>query len=457
MEYRTQKILLTGNIDDESHSYLLWCCEQSNNLYNSTLFKIRQAHFEQCAHQYFFDKYDQYRRSFKLTKVKANYAQLCKELKENPNYQALGGQQGQQTIKSVVEGIKAYNQLLSKWFKGEIENTPKIPKYRKSGGLYQVSFTYQTVRYEPLEGVCYLPIAKVNKHELETPIIAIASGSGLKGEQLAEVRIIPANGKLWAEYIYKVNQHRALNLDYSQALGIDSGINNWITAVSTKGRSFILCGKRLKFINQKYNQFIAKYKQGKSDFYWDEILDKVTHKWNCQRRDNINKAARFIINYCLINSIGNIVFGWNEGNKQEINVSKRNNQNIVQIPTARLKNRIKELAESVGIVFTETEEAYTSQSSFLDNDLVPRHGEKPSEYKFSGRRLTRGLYRTLLGKLINADCNGAANILRKVTTQLDINLAKVGGEVLTLPKRYDLSSLKKSYRKRGEAVIYPAS
>ncbi len=45
---------------------------------------------------------------------------------------------------------------------------------------------------------------------------------------------------------------------------------------------------------------------------------------------------------------------------------------------------------------------------------------------------------------------------RKVTTQLDINLAKVGGEVLTLPKRYDLSSLKKSYRKRGEAVIYPA-
>ncbi len=450
MEYRTQKILLTGRIDDESYSYLRWCCEQSNSLYNCTLFEVRQAHFEQCGHRYFFDKYDQYRASFKLSKVKVSYAQLCKQLKDNPHYQATGGQQGQQTIKSVVFAIKAYNKLLPMWFKGELKHKPNLPNYRTSNGLYQVCFTNQNLRYEAREGVCYLPIAKINKNELETPVIAIPSGYGFEAEQLAELRIIPSQGKLWAEYIYQVDEQKAHHLDYSQAISIDSGVNNWITAVSTLGRSFIVCGKRLKFINHKYNQFVAKYKQGKSDFYWDETLEQVTHKRNCQMRDAINKTARFLINHCLANGIGNIVFGWNSGNKQSVAMSKKNNQNFVQIPTARLKTRIQELAKSVGINFVETEEAYTSKSSFIDRDLLPRHGEKPSEYKFSGKRVKRGLYQASNRKLINADCNGAANILRKVITQLKVSLAKVSGAVLTLPKRYDLYDLSKSYRKWSE-------
>jgi len=60
-------------------------------------------------------------------------------------------------------------------------------------------------------------------------------------------------------------------------------------------------------------------------------------------RDAVNKAARFIVNYCLKHKVGNIVFGWGQGVKTESNLGKRNNQNFVQIPTARLKNRIKEL------------------------------------------------------------------------------------------------------------------
>ena len=449
MEYRTQKILLTGNVDDEVQAYLLWCCQQSNSLYNSTLFNIRQAHFDQCPKVFFFDQQDNYRSKFKLSKVRVSYAHLCKELKDNPHYQAIGGQQGQQTIKSVVEAIKAYNQLLPMWFKGELDFLPKLPNYRTSDGLYQVCFTNQNLRYEPNEGMCYLPLAKVNQPELVNPVIAIPSGYGLEPEQIAEVRIIPRNGQLWAEYVYKVAEMTAHNLDYSQALAIDSGLNNLMTVVTTLGKSFIICGRSLKFINQKYNQFVAKYKQGKSEFYWDEKLDEITHKRNCQIRDYLNKSARFIVNHCLVNGIGNIVFGWNEGNKQEINLGKKNNQNFVQIPLARLKNRLQELAESWGIVFTETEESYTSKSSFLDGDLLPKYGEKPEQYKFSGKRIKRGLYQTSSGYLINADCNGAANILRKVTTQLELSLAKVGGEVLTLPKRYELTSMTKSYREKA--------
>ncbi|WP_051017270.1 IS200/IS605 family accessory protein TnpB-related protein [Dactylococcopsis salina] len=261
----------------------------------------------------------------------------------------------------------------------------------------------------------------------------------------------------------------ATDLDYSQALGCDPGVNNLLTCVSTLGRSFIVDGHKIKGVNARYNKTVAKYKQGKSfdkfrqaqlplrntDFYWDEYLDELTHKRSCFMCDAVNKTARFIVNYCLNHRIGNIVFGWGQGVKTNCNLGSKNNQNFVQIPTARLKNRIKELAESVGINFTETEESYTSRSSFLDNDDLPVFGgEKPANWKASGKRVKRGLYQTRKGRLINADCNGAANILRKVSTQLGLTLAEVCRECLSVPKRYDVfSTLKKSYRKRFDCEI----
>jgi len=106
------------------------------------------------------------------------------------------------------------------------------------------------------------------------------------------------------------------------------------------------------------------------------------------------------------------VFGWNKGNKDSINIGTKNNQKFVQIPTAKLKDRIAQLCEQYGIRFEETEESYTSQGSFIDNDVLPTYGEKSQEWKASGKRVKRGLYRTANNWYINADCNGAANIIR---------------------------------------------
>jgi transposase len=149
-------------------------------------------------------------------------------------------------------------------------------------------------------------------------------------------------------------------------------------------------------------------------------------------------------------------------------MGKRNNQGFVQIPTGRLKERIQQLALEVNIQFVETEESYTSRSSFLDGDNIPVFGEKPEGWQPSGKRgerrkgdkknrLGRGTYRTANGTYINADLNGAANILAKVATQLGLSLAEVGRRALTLVKRYDVfKSLKKSYRKHCEACLQTA-
>lgn len=449
IEYRTQKILLTGKISDEVEAYLIWCCQQSNNLYNSGLYSVRQAHFEQCETRTFFDSNDQYRLAFKDRFVRSNYAHLCKDFKTNKHYIGLGGQQAQQCLKSIVEAIRGYNELLKLWWKGELDNRPSIPKYRKKRGLYQVVFPNQAVKYDRANQTCRLAISQENKPELINKEIVIPSGYGIDDSQIAEVRIVPSLGKLWAEYVYKVTPQKAVGLDYSQAIGIDPGVTNWLTAVSTKGKSFIVCGRKLKSINQYYNKTVANYKQGKSELYWDEYLAYITHKRNCQIKDAINKTARFIINYCLNHGMGNIVFGWGQGIKNKSNLGKINNQNFVQIPTSKLKNRIKELAESTGIIFTETEEAYSSKSDFLAGDEIFKFGEKPKEYKFSGKRINRGTYRSKFG-LVSSDANGAANILRKVAIQLNLSLVEVGKGSLALPKRYDLSCMSKSYRQRAE-------
>ena len=131
-----------------------------------------------------------------------------------------------------------------------------------------------------------------------------------------------------------------------------------------------------------------------------------------------------------------------KGTKTASRKDAKNNQEFVQIPTARLKARISGLCQQYGIEFVETEESYTSKSSYLDNDFLPIYGgEKPANWKPSGKRgakkkgiihnLGRGGYQTLDGIRVNSDCNGAANILKKVAIQLGISLVELGRAVLT--------------------------
>jgi putative transposase len=275
--------------------------------------------------------------------------------------------------------------------------------------------------------------------------------SNLEFKTIREVRILPRNRQFYAEFVYKNDSIECL-LDKSKVLGIDHGVNNWITCVSNAGTSFIIDGLHLKSINQWYNKSIAKIKENKPQGFWSNRLAAITEKRNRQMRDAVNKAARIVINHCIDNQIGFIVFGWNTGQKDNSNMGKKNNQKFVQIPTAKLKNRIAQLCEQYGVDFIETEESYTSKTSFLDNDVLPTFGEKPVGeaspkglgWKSSGNRVTRGQFKTSTGLKINADCNGAANIIRKVTAMFKFDLDGVGRGCLSQPKKVLLWTLRKS-------------
>ena len=96
-------------------------------------------------------------------------------------------------------------------------------------------------------------------------------------------------------------------------------------------------------------------------------------------------------------------------------MGKRNNQHFVNVPHARFIAMLTYKAELVGIWVIVTEESYTSKASFLDADRLPVYDAQCHEPPvFSGKRVKRGLYRAADERHINADVNGAYNIIRKV-------------------------------------------
>ena len=229
-------------------------------------------------------------------------------------------------------------------------------------------------------------------------------------------------------------------LDINQALSIDLGTaDNLAACVDTLGNSFLIDARDLKAKNQLWNKKVSTRKEGKPQGYWDNWLDCVTRKRNHQMRDGINKAAKLIINHCLKYGIGTLVMGWNEGFKVDANLGNLNNQKFVQMPLGKLKSRVKQLCDLHGIRFIETEEAYTSKASFLDGDSLPKYGEKPMGWKASGSRIKRGLYRTSDGFVVNADLNGAANILRKVSGRLGIMLNQLSRRYAAIVARIRLN------------------
>ena len=159
------------------------------------------------------------------------------------------------------------------------------------------------------------------------------------------------------------------------ALTIDPGINNWLSCVSNVGTSFLVDGRKVKSLNQWYNKRVSTFKEGKPQGYWDQQLAYITQKRNRQMRDALNKAARLVVNHCIEHQIGTFVFGWNQGQRQETRLGKTT-QSFVQIPTAKLKERVKQLCEYYNIKFVETEECYTSKASFLDHDFLPTGARK---------------------------------------------------------------------------------
>ena len=184
--------------------------------------------------------------------------------------------------------------------------------------------------------------------------------------------------------------------------------------------NFVIRGGVVKSINQRFNKrrakLIASLTRGydSSHSHKDShALDALSRKREDALRDIFYKCAWYLVRYAKVHKVEVIVIGYNPLQKQEIPIGKQNNQSFVSIPFQKLRETIRIIANREGIPVAMQDESYTSKASCLDQDPVPdyKKGEVPPE--FSGKRTRRGLYRSANGILINADVNGAANIIRK--------------------------------------------
>lgn len=265
---------------------------------------------------------------FKCNYITGKY-DLEKELKQNQNYKFLHSQAAQQTLRGVAESFKSFKELSKKYRSGELENCPRLPNYRKKGGLGMITYPKQALRLKGDQ--VKIPLGRKVKAAFGVEAFWLPFPTNLDFKKIREIRILPRNGCFYVEWVYKLEPQQ-IELDKDKVLGIDHGLDNWLTCISNRGTGFIIDGKHLKSVNQFYNQQIATIKENKPQGFWSKRLSRITEKRNRQMRDAVNKAARLVINHCLENGIGRLVFGWNKGQKDGINIGAKNNQKFVQIP-----------------------------------------------------------------------------------------------------------------------------
>lgn len=392
---------------------LKYLCHIAKNLKNQAIYNIRQYYFNK-------KKYLSYNENYKM-------------LKNSENYKKLNSNMAQQILKEVDGSFKSFFGLLKLAKNGQYDNKKiKLPKYFAKDGFTTLVIGFVRLKDDMLI-VPYSNSFKKTHQEVKVKLPSV-----LKDKKIKEIRIIPKQHSRYFEiqYIYKVEEiQRELNKE--NVLGIDLGIDNLCTCVTNAGASFIIDGRKLKSINQYYNKINAKLQSIKDKQKTSRTTlrqKRIVRKRNNRINDYLSKAARTIVNYCLNNDIGKLVLGYNEDFQRNSNIGSINNQNFVNIPYGKLRGKLIYLCKLYGIEFKLQEESYTSKASFFDEDEIPIYDkENQKEYIFSGKRIKRGLYQTSKGKLINADCNGALNILRK-SKVVDLSVLYNRGELNT-PKR----------------------
>ena len=405
-----------------------YCTEmsaKSKRLRNAALFRIRQwytAYGKDQVQRNQQDVIDEVLLTMKLSGrekpgivIPYGFLERLMRITKNPDYfNGLPSQAAQWVLKNAVNdffnwlaAMDAYDADPSK-FTGK----PKMPKYCKKD-LHTFTITNQECKIKSRnDGTQFLHFPKTT----ETIDVTVPENGILK-----EVKVIPWHGDflitVTLEYEKSVPERNAMFM-----AGIDLGVNNTAAIVINDGGKPVLYkGGALKAGNQFYNKNRAKYagilmkghKPGEVSLNTKKLAG-ISKNRSFFINDQLHKISSHIVNVCVKRNVGTIVIGKNTYWKTKSKMSKKSNQEFVQIPHSTLVWMIRYKAERKGITVIEQEESYTSKASFPDNDMIPIYDpENPEEHKFSGKRISRGLYRSKNGIVISADVNGGASILRK--------------------------------------------
>src|SRR5713101_7038508 len=367
---------------------------KSKNLYNATLYEIRQAFIHEGTY---------------LT-----YNEMDKRMQSHEAYQALPAKVSQQILMLLDKNWKSFKEAREAYEEDPYKFTgrPHLPKYKhKQEGRNILIYTVQAIS-RGKNGL--------KRGIIKPSMLPISVKTKQDPKHIDQVRIVPRNGYYVIEVVYTKEPVQA-NIDPSFCVGIDLGVTN-LAAIASNRKGFVphlVNGRPLKAWNQWYNKRMKELKKKLPKEDRERVtrqMERITNTRNRRIDHYLHTASKRIIDFLVENGIGTVIIGKNPLWKQETSMGKRNNQNFVSIPHARFIDMLTYKAALVGIQVEVREESYTSKASFLDLDPIPDY--KPNDeaaHIFSGKRIGRRnrLYRAKDGRKICADVNGSYNILRK--------------------------------------------
>lgn len=278
-----------------------------------------------------------------------------------------------------------------------------------------VHYTNRIVRVSLSGGKKYL------KFPDKGPVICI--GKDYCCASIVKVEVKPYNQgfKLLVTYD-AVNPEVSAPANPKRILGLDAGVTNFLAGVTNFDHApFLVDGRWIKAENQYFNKkrakLLSELAKGTDSVHSvknSKRLSALSRKRDQKFRVFFYKTAHWLSRVCVSMQIDVVVCTHNPGQKQGVNTGRINNQNFVQIPYATFFEILKRVAAEYGIPVILREESYTSKASLVDGDMIPTFGDEPGQpYQFSGKRIKRGAYQTKSGMIINADLNGAGNVIRK--------------------------------------------
>lgn len=393
------------NIQVSKNPQLIKWLKDSRAIYDKALFILRQAYFSTKDQ----DKIStpNYNQLYNLVKTEQVYkdsildapvkAQIIRQVSNNWS--------------SFIKATIAYNNNPDKFL-----GRPKMPGYLYKRSDYNIlTFDRNRIRKRTIDYKNHtLELPKLKGYKIHLP-------KQLDIDSIRQISVQIFYGKIKINITYQEEDKPVQDLNYNSAIGIDIGLNNLCAITSNdKPLSYVIKGGALKSLNQFYNKTLAEIKSNLEKFNKGQKTSKRISSLNLRRKnkidDYLHKASKKIIDICLENKIGKIVIGHNKGWKQEIDLGKKTNQNFVQIPFNRLISLIQYKGLEKGIQVEVTEESYTSKIDHLSFEPLCK------QEIYSGQRIKRGLFKSGIEKVLNADINGAIGILRKANAVLDEQL-----------------------------------
>lgn len=343
-----------------------------------------------------------------------NYYETEKLYKQNYHTQFLHSHTYQWCLKMLEQDWKSYFASIKDYKKNPNKylGLPKPPKFKNTNNKKnEIIFTTAGIRYK--NGILKLSLSKAIQDKFQVQSLNFDMKNVKIPVNLSRINQIKLqwnnSSKRW--YLLIIWENEIINkVTGDNVMAIDLGLDNLATCVfKDSPQCIIFSGKHIKSKNAYYNKEIARLtsivmKQCKNSkhFRRTKQIIKLQTKRNNYIKDQIHKISKNIVELALTMDCNTIVIGDFSGIKQENHA-----KSFVQIPQQELVKKIKYKAELVGLKVIMVNESYTSGCSAIDLEEINKANYNKS------RRITRGLFKTNNGMLINADVNGALNILRK--------------------------------------------